>query len=91
MLESSEEYVLAVFEEFFQYYKFENATFFALIPKKNDASNIKDFQPISLVGSVYKILVKVLANRLKMVLDQLISETQMALWVGDKSLIQFLL
>ena len=57
--------VLAVFEEFFQYCKFEkslNATFIALIPKKNDASNIRDFRPISLVGSVYKILPKVLEN-----------------------------
>ena len=34
---------LAVFEEFYQHSKFEkslNATFIALIPKKNDASNI---------------------------------------------------
>ena len=64
--------VLAMFEEFYQHSKFEksfNATFIALIPKKNDASNIRDFRPISLVGSVYKILAKVLANRLKEVLD----------------------
>ena len=70
--------VLAVFEEFFQHCKFEkslNATLIALIPKKNYASNIRDFQSISLVGSVYKILAKVLANRLRIVLDQLISET----------------
>ena len=31
---------------------------------------------ISLVGSLYKILAKVLANRLKQVIDQLISESQ---------------
>ena len=71
--------VLAVFEEFYQHSKFEkslNATFIALIPKKNGASNIRDFRPISLVGSVYKILAKVLANRLKEVLDQLVSESQ---------------
>ena len=71
--------ILAVFEEFFQHCKFEksfNATFIALIPKKNDASNIKDFRPISLVGGVYKILAKVLANWLRVVLDQLIFETQ---------------
>ena len=71
--------VLAVFEEFYQHHKFEkylNATFIALIPKKNDASNIQDFRPISLVGNLYKILSKVLANRLKLVLDKLISESQ---------------
>ena len=64
--------VLAVFDEFFQYCKFEkslNATFIALIPKKNDASNIRDFRPISLAGSVYKILAKVLTNHMRMVLD----------------------
>ena len=71
--------VLAVFEEFYQHCKFEkslNATFIALIPKKNDASNIRNFRPISLVGSLYKILAKVLANRLKVVLDKLIFESQ---------------
>ena len=74
--------VLVVFEEFYQHCKFEkslNATFIALIPKKNDVSNILDFRPISLVGSLYKILAKVLANRLKVVLDKLISESQNSL------------
>ena len=64
--------VLVVFEKFYQHSKFEkslNGTFIALIPKKNGASNIREFRPISLVGSVYKILAKVLANRLKEVLD----------------------
>ena len=81
--------VLAVFEEFFQCGKFEkslNATFIALIPKKNDASNIRDFQPISLVGSVYKILAKVLANRLRVVLAQLISESQNS-FVGGRQIL----
>ena len=70
--------VLAVFEEFYQHYKYEKSlsdTFIALIPKKNYASNIQDFRPTSLVGSIYKILAKVLANQLKVVLDQLISES----------------
>ena len=53
-----------------------NALFLTLIPKKCNAINIKDFLPISLVGSVYKLLSKVLANRLRVVLDNLISETQ---------------
>ena len=71
--------VLVVFVEFFHHCMFEkslNATFIVLIPKTNDASNIRDFRPIRLVGSVYKILAKVLTNRLKVVLDRLISETQ---------------
>jgi hypothetical protein len=36
-----------------------------LFQKKLGALDIKDFCPISLVGGVYKIVVKVLANRLK--------------------------
>ena len=86
--------VLAVFEEFYHHCKFEkslNATFIALIPKKNYASNIRDFRPISLVGSLYKILAKVLANRLKVVLDQLIFESQNSFmggrWILDLVLI----
>ena len=85
--------ILAVFEEFFHYCKFEkflNATFIALIPKKNDASNIRDFRPISLVGSVYNIFPKVLANHLKMVLDQLIFETQNG-FVGGRQILDSVL
>ena len=52
-----------------------NASFLSLIPKKNNALNIKDFRPISLAGSVYKLLSKVLANRLRQVLDKIISKS----------------
>ena len=45
-----------------------------LIPKKRNSVNIKYFHPISLAKSVYKLLAKVLANRFKMVLDNLISK-----------------
>jgi hypothetical protein len=63
-----------------------NASFIALIPKKQNASNICDFRPISLIGSVYKLLAKVLANRLKVVLDSLILESQNAFVGGRKIL-----
>jgi len=39
-----------------------NVSFLALIPKKVDAVKVKDFRPISLVGGMYKIISKVLAN-----------------------------
>ena len=52
------------------------ASFIALIPKKHGAISIKDFLPISLIGSLYKIVAKVLANRLRKVLSYIISDIQ---------------
>ena len=61
-----------------------NASFLTLIPKKCNAINIKDFRPISLVGSEYKLLSKVLANRLRVVLDNFISYSKfLCLWKAD--------
>jgi hypothetical protein len=37
---------------------------------------IKDFRPISLIGGMYKILSKVLANKLKLVLGKIVSHSQ---------------
>jgi hypothetical protein len=51
--------VMDFFAEVHTHCKFEkslNASFIALIPKKQNASNIRDFRPISLIGSVYKLL-----------------------------------
>ena len=53
-----------------------NATFLVFIPKKEGASDVQDFRPISLVGSLYKIIAKVLANRLKRVMGKLVSYSQ---------------
>ena len=60
-----------------------NATFLCLIPRKTNAINIKDFCPISLVGSLYKLLSKVLVHRLRCVLDKLISNSQIS-FVGGR-------
>ncbi|XP_045791342.1 uncharacterized protein LOC123886049 [Trifolium pratense] len=55
-----------------------NSTFIALIPKTDSPQRLSDFRPISLVGSLYKILAKVLANRLRQVIGSVISESQIA-------------
>ncbi|PKU68127.1 Putative ribonuclease H protein [Dendrobium catenatum] len=52
------------------------ATAITLIPKCSHASNITDYRPISLCNILYKIVAKVLANRLKEVLPYIIHESQ---------------
>jgi hypothetical protein len=53
-----------------------NCIFIALIPKIDSLQCLNDFRLISLVGSLYKILTKLLANRLRLVIGSLISDTQ---------------
>ena len=50
-----------------------NNIFLVLIPKKGGAEDIGDFRPISLLGGLYKLLAKVLANRLKKVIGKVVS------------------
>ncbi|CAJ2651715.1 unnamed protein product [Trifolium pratense] len=54
------------------------ASFLTLIPKKDHPQDLFDYRPICLIGSLYKILSKILANRLKRVLGKLISKCQSA-------------
>ncbi|GKD84121.1 RNA-directed DNA polymerase, eukaryota, partial [Tanacetum coccineum] len=58
--------------------KGNNASFIAWIPKVTDAKFVTDFRPISLIGSVYKVVTKILANRLSLVISDLVSDTQSA-------------
>nr|GEZ48282.1 RNA-directed DNA polymerase, eukaryota [Tanacetum cinerariifolium] len=53
-----------------------NSSFIALIPKVTDAKFVTDFRPISLISSVYKVVTKILANHLAMVISDLVSNTQ---------------
>jgi hypothetical protein len=67
-----------------------NSTFIALIPKVDSPQRLNDFRPISLVGSLYKILAKVLANRLRLVVGSVISESQTA-FVKDRQILDGIL
>lgn len=64
-----------------------NSSFITLIPKIHDAKLVKDFRPITLVGSVYKIITKILANRLSQVISDLISDVQSA-FVANRQILE---
>ncbi|XP_019241943.1 PREDICTED: uncharacterized protein LOC109221978 [Nicotiana attenuata] len=63
-----------------------SASFITIVPKKEGAFCIRDYRPISLVGSIYKIISKVLSNRLKKVLDVSVSSSQNAFVEGRQIL-----
>lgn len=80
--------VLCFFNEFHEHGRFVNSlnnSFLVLIPKKKGAEDTKDYRPISLVGGVYKLLTKVLANRLKKVVGKVVSKYQNAFVEGRHS------
>ena len=62
-----------------------NRTNITLVPKTKNPTNMTEFRPISLCNVVYKLISKVLANRLKIILPHIIFENQSALthWKAD--------
>lgn len=57
-------------------------TFIILIPKKEKPKTVLDFSPISLCNVCFKIITKILANRIKIVLPHLISCEQAGFVAG---------
>ena len=55
-----------------------NETYICLIPKVQCPQKVTEFRPISLCNVIYKIVSKVLANRLKRILPKVIGEAQSA-------------
>lgn len=51
------------------------STFIVLIPNKEGARDSRDYRPISLVTSLYKIISKVLSLRLKGFMGNIVSST----------------
>jgi len=66
--------------------KGSNTSFLALIPKSNQPQSFNDYRPISLIGCMYKIIAKLLANRLRMVVPGLIDERQSA-FIKDRHIL----
>ncbi|XP_031097121.1 uncharacterized protein LOC116001379 [Ipomoea triloba] len=59
-----------------------NDTNVVLIPKKNIPESVADLKPIALCNVVYKVIAKMLANRMKHLLSGIISESQSAFIPG---------
>jgi hypothetical protein len=70
-----------------------NDTSIVLLPKKNDPEELKDFRPISLCNVIFKVISKCLVNRLRPILQDIISPTQSAFIPGrlitDNALMAF--
>jgi hypothetical protein len=63
-----------------------NSAFLALIPKEKGATSFDRFRPISLCNIGYKIITKVIANRIKGILPAIIPENQGGFIKGRKIL-----
>ena len=55
-----------------------------------DAVNVRDFRPSSLVSGIYKVISKMLANRIRKVITRIISESQNA-FVLDRQILDSVL
>jgi len=53
-----------------------NALFVFLVPKSENPQQLFDFRSITLVGCLYKIILKLLSLRLKMVISKVIDSRQ---------------
>jgi hypothetical protein len=63
-----------------------NTTFLALIPKENNPWTFGDYRPIALCNLCYKLISKVIANRIKPVLSRELSSEQLGFLKGRKIL-----
>ena len=85
----AKEEILDMFKEFHEHSSFLkslNNDFLILIPNKSGVEDLGDFRPISLLGGLYKLMAKVLANRLKKVVGKVVSTVQNAFVTGRQIL-----
>lgn len=72
---------MLLFEEFYRYELFSvgfSSSFITLIPNRNTPVSLNDYRPISHLNWCYKLVAKVLMNRMKMIVGRLIYDTQSA-------------
>ena len=53
-----------------------NNTILALIPKKKEVKEMKDFRPISCCNIIYKVISKLIANKLRVILPDFSTPNQ---------------
>ena len=63
-----------------------NTTYVTLLSKTVEPIEFKDFRPISMIHGIYKIIAKILASRLKTVMQEIISINQSAI-ITDRNII----
>ncbi|GJR61903.1 putative RNA-directed DNA polymerase [Tanacetum coccineum] len=63
-----------------------NPSFIVLVPKINDPLQMSDYRLISLIGCLYKIILKILSSRLAKVIHKLISANQTTFLAGRQIL-----
>ncbi|XP_039048248.1 uncharacterized protein LOC120188948 [Hibiscus syriacus] len=61
-----------------------NNSFISLIPKIDEAVSPEDYRPLSLVGSLNKIVSRVMARRMASCLKEVVGENQFAFIVGKQ-------
>lgn len=84
--------VVAVILDFFEnekFFKAFNNTLVTLIPKSDEARTIKDYSPIVVYTIFYKIISKIITNRLSRVLSSIIRKSQDAFVPGPQIIIIF--
>ena len=64
-----------------------NATILSLIPKTTNAQTMKEYRPIACCNFLYKVISKVLANRLKIIFPEAIEANQCA-FITDRLLLE---
>ena len=62
-----------------------NSTFLVLIPKVDHPEEVKDLRPIGLCNVILKLITKIMANRLKPLMQSIISPTQCSFVPGRHS------